>query len=214
MNGKAVLCRQKSEWRTGRRLYSSAVMLLDCQKLTHWHWEQDIDDIFSWKVMLGPWLSLLDESPSQIGLFEEEWNHHDTLTEKTKLLHNTEIPTQPWKTGLPADYNEHAPQNPASVERVKCLARRMFPKYLGRTVFYRPHPDPRQEQMFFTLLRECLERGSITERLLRTAIRKNYLRSDAFTLLDRSPIAPAGATELYPLTVGPGLASIGQRRTK
>jgi hypothetical protein len=117
--------------------------------LTHWHWEQDIDDIFSCKLMLGPWPSLLDESPWQIGLFEEEWNHHDTLTEKTKLLHNTEIPTQPWKTGLPADYHEHAPQNLALLERVKRLARRMFPKHLGRTVFYGPQADPRKKQMSF-----------------------------------------------------------------
>jgi hypothetical protein len=36
MNSKAILCRQKPEWRAGRRLYSSAVMLLDCSKLTHW----------------------------------------------------------------------------------------------------------------------------------------------------------------------------------
>jgi hypothetical protein len=201
MNGKAILCRQKPEWRAGRQLYSSAVMLLDCGKLTHWDWEQDIDDIFSWKLKLGPWLSLLDESPGQIGLFEEEWNHPDTLTEKTKLLHNTGIQTQPWKTGLPADYHEHAPQSIASLERMKRLARRMFPKQLGRTVFYRPHPDPRQELMFFSLLRECLERGGITERFLRAAIRRKYLRSDAFALLDRSPVAPAGATELSPLTL-------------
>jgi hypothetical protein len=49
MSDKAILCRQKPEWRADRQLYSSAVMLLDCGKLTHWDWEQDIDDISSWK---------------------------------------------------------------------------------------------------------------------------------------------------------------------
>jgi hypothetical protein len=136
---------------------------------------------------------LLDESPSRIGLFEEEWNHHDTLTEKTKLLHNTEIPTQPWKTGLPADYHEHAPRGPASLERLKGVAHRMFPKEIDSRVYYRPHPDPRQEQLFFTLLRECLAQGSITTRFLRTAIRRNYLRNDAFALLGRLPSASPGA---------------------
>jgi hypothetical protein len=41
-----MLCREKSEGREGRRLYSSAVMLLDCSKLTHWQWEREIE-IFS-----------------------------------------------------------------------------------------------------------------------------------------------------------------------
>jgi hypothetical protein len=38
----------------------------------------------------------------------------------------------------------------------------------------------RQEQLFFALLRECLELGSITTEILQDAIRKNYLRKDAF----------------------------------
>ena len=50
---------------------------------------------------MGPWHFLLSESLDHIGLLEDEWNHCDMLTEATKLLHNTEISTQPWKTGLP-----------------------------------------------------------------------------------------------------------------
>lgn len=187
MDGKAILCCQKSQWRDGRRLYSSAVMLLDCGKLTHWQWEREIDDIFRGTLRLGPWLSLLDESPERIGLLEEEWNHCDTLTEKTKLLHNTEIPTQPWKTGLPADYHEHAPRWPGSLEALRRVARQMASPGKDRTVFYRPHPDPRQERSFFALLKECLDEGSITRGYLRQAMRKNYLRKDAFTLLDGLP---------------------------
>jgi hypothetical protein len=184
MDGKAILCCQKSQWRDGRRLYSSAVMLLDCGKLTHWQWEREIDDIFRGTLRLGPWLSLLDESPERIGLLEEEWNHCDTLTEKTKLLHNTEIPTQPWKTGLPADYHEHAPRWSGALEALRRVARQMASPGKDRTVFYQPHPDPRQERSFFALLKECLDEGSITRGYLRQAMRKNYLRKDAFTLLD------------------------------
>jgi hypothetical protein len=182
MGGKAILCRQKSEWREGRPLYSSAVMLLDCSKLTHWQWEREIDELFTGQLKLGPWLWLLDESPGLVGLLEEEWNHFDTLTEKTKLLHNTEVRTQPWKTGLPVDYNEYAPES-VWVEALKRVARRVRSLGQDRTVRYQPHPDPRQEQLFFALLRECLDQGNITTRLLRKAIRKNYLRKDAFTLL-------------------------------
>jgi hypothetical protein len=170
-------------------------MLLDCPRLTHWQWERDIDDLFTGTLKLGPWLTLLDESPERIGLFEEEWNHLDTLTETTKLLHNTEIPTQPWKTGLPADYHEHAPQDPVPLQALKRVARRMLRKGTGGTVFYRPHPDPRQEQLFFALLKECLEQGSVTRRFLRRAIRKNYLRKDAFALLGGLPSAPPGPSD-------------------
>jgi hypothetical protein len=75
MGGKAILCRQRSELHEGRRFYSSAVMLLDCSKLTHWQWQSEMDKLFSGQLMLGPYLSLLDEPPDHIGLFEEEWNH-------------------------------------------------------------------------------------------------------------------------------------------
>ena len=181
MRGKAILCRERVL--QGRRLYSSAVMLLDCSKLTHWQWEREIDDIFRGRLKMGPWLHLLDESPERIGLFEEEWNHFDTLTEKTKLLHNTEITTQPWKTGLPLVYHEYAPRGPVWQKALKRVARRIVSAIGDRTVRYQTHPDPRQEQLFFALLRECVEQGSITTRFLRKAIRKNYLRKDAIDLL-------------------------------
>jgi hypothetical protein len=186
MQDKAILCREKSERREGRRLYSSAVMLLDCARLTHWQWEREIDDIFSGRLKLGPWLSLLDESPDRIGLIEEEWNHCDTLSPNTKLLHNTEISTQPWKTGLPADYHQYAPRHPRWVEALKRVRRRIISFGQDRTVRYQPHPDPRQEQLFFALLRECLEQGTITRRFLRKAIRRNYLRKDTFAILARA----------------------------
>src|SRR6185369_2547092 len=137
----------------------------------------DIDDIFRCAIPLAWWLALLDEAPERIGSLEDEWNDFDTLTEKTKLLHNTEIVTQPWKTGLPADFHEHAPRWPAPVEALRRLAR--------PPLRYRPHPDPRQERLFFGLLQECLDGGSITEPELRRAMRRNHLRKDAFAVLER-----------------------------
>jgi len=193
MNGKAILCCQKPVWRDGRRLYSSAVMLLDCDKLTHWQWEREIDEIFRGVMPLGAWLSLLDESPERIGLLEDEWNHCDTLTDQTKLLHNTELTTQPWKTGLPADYNEHAPRWPPAVERLRGIARRLTLRGTSSPLIHQPHPDPRQEQLFFTLLNECLDGGVITRASLRRAIGRNYLRKDTFALLDALSTPPRGS---------------------
>jgi hypothetical protein len=186
MGDKAILCGQKSEWKEGRRLNSSAVMLLDCAKLTHWRWEHEIDEIFSGKRALGPWLSLLDEAPERIGAFEETWNHLDTLTDETKLLHNTRISTQPWKTGLPADYYEHAPRHAPWLEAVKHAARRALSRGTGERIRYEPHPDPRQTQLFFSLLRECVDQGIITLPFLRRAMRRNYLRKDALALVGLS----------------------------
>ncbi len=183
MKGKAILCREKPERHNGQRQFASAVMLLDCEKLTHWQWERDIDEIFALRKGLAWWISLMDEQPERIGLFEDEWNDFDTLTDKTQLLHNTRILTQPWKTGLPADFHEHAPLDPLSWERLAQAVRRGFGRDRKPRLFFRPHPDPRQERLFFTLLKECLERGSITTAMLRAAIRRKYLRRDAFALM-------------------------------
>ena len=183
MDGKAILCRRQPRTRHGRPLHSSAVMLLDCEKLGHWDWERDVDAIFRCALPLGAWLALLDESPERIGLLEDEWNDFDTLTGRTKLLHNTEILTQPWKTGLPADFHEHAPRWPVPMEALRrFVARRRNPP-----PSYRPHPDPRQERVFFGLLKECLDQGTITRAELRRAIRKRRLRKDAFALLAALP---------------------------
>jgi hypothetical protein len=183
MGGNAILCRQKSQWHEGRRLYSSAVMLLDCAQLRHWQWEREIAELFALKRALGPMLSLLDEPPDTIGLFEDGWNHHDTLNEETRLLHNTRLETQPWKTGLPADYHEHAPRSLSARQSLKRLGRRILMKRVPPRLRYRPHPDPHQERLFFGLLRECLELGSITEPMLRAAMRRNHLRKDALEIL-------------------------------
>lgn len=192
MGGKAILCRRKPEPRDGKRLYSSAVMLLDCSKLGHWDWEHDIDEIFAGRLQLGPWLSLLDEPPEHIGLFENEWNDHDTLTERTKLLHNTNLPTQPWKTGLPVDYEEYAVGDAIWINELKKRLKRVLLSQ-HRGLRYSRHPDARQEQLFFTLLKGCVEEGSITPQFLQWAIRKRYLRSDALSLLETVEGASAGA---------------------
>ena len=62
----------------------------------------------------------------------------------------------------------------------------MLSKDGSNRVFYQPHPDCRQEDYFFALLGECMDRGSITQGQLRVAIRKNHVRKDAFEVLRRS----------------------------
>jgi hypothetical protein len=187
MGDKAILCRQRPEFHAGRQLYSSAVMLLDCARLDDWDWEHDIDDLFSFKLTLGSWLALFDVPPNRIGLFEQEWNDLDTLTDRTRLLHNTETSTQPWKTGLRADYYRYAPRGPTCLEGFRHRAVQLHWKRTIRPALFQPHPDPRQEQMFFNLLAECLEQGSLDKEFLKTAMRRKHLRKDALAIVERLP---------------------------
>ncbi len=188
MGGKSIMCRKRS----GPKGYidgclASSVMLLDCAKLTHWRVEEQFNDMFTFTRDYMDWVCLKLEDRDKIGLFENEWNDFDHLTDRTKMLHNTKRKTQPWKTGLPVDFR------PADTFRlfpprhwIRRARRALFGEYrfAGR---YKPHPDPKQERFFFGLLRECLEKGVVSEDLLREEIARRHVRPDAMDVLERTP---------------------------
>lgn len=185
MGDKAILCRPKSGRKGRKGAWASSVMLLDCAKLSHWRFEHDFEEMFEPDVKRDymDWVSLKLEDPDTIGVLENEWNDFDHLNEHTKLLHNTKRKTQPWKTGLKIDYR------PADTFQLfpprhwfRRARRALFGdyKYAGT---YDPHPDPRQETFFFGLVKECLDQGVLTERMLQEEIDKGHLRRDAFELL-------------------------------
>ena len=187
MGGKAIMCRLQG----GRKKFSTSVMLLDCAKLKHWQVEKQFNELFAQKLDYIDWTGLALEPEDSIGVFEPEWNDFDRLTPQTKLIHNTKRRTQPWKTGLPVDF--------FPVDRVKYFApwvwlmaarRKLFGTY-GLLGHYQPHPDPNQERFFFGLLKECLEKGVITEALLKKHMKADYIRHDAFDVIRRLPGAEA-----------------------
>ncbi len=190
MQGAAIMCRMRSGWKRLTNCMATSVMLLDCAKLTHWKCEQMFDDLFAGKFDYADWICLKLERRETIGLFENEWNDFDRLTPDTKMLHNTRRITQPWKTGLPVDFT------PADAFRLfppygwfMRWRRRVFGDhaFLGR---YIRHPDANQERFFFGLLRECLEKGIVSEELLREEIGRSHVRKDAFQVLERTrPLA-------------------------
>jgi hypothetical protein len=191
MQGKAILCRMRSWPKSMMGCYASSVMLLDCAKLTHWHCEQQFNELFEGKRDYMEWVCLKLEPAGSIGLLENEWNDFDRLNERTKLLHNTRRLTQPWKTGLPVDFT------PADRFRLfpplgwlMRARRRLFGDhaFLGR---YRNHPDHAQEQLFFGLLQECLADGTVTEAMLREEMSRSHIRPDAFEVLKKTPALPA-----------------------
>jgi hypothetical protein len=215
MEGKAILCRHVPGGYkgSGNPFYASSVMLLDCQRLTHWRWDDEIDALFSEQLDYGPWIALASEPPDSIGELKECWNSFDELADRTKLLHMTERSTQPWKTGLPVDYD----LNVARARPKRLLARAAARLGIGASTEdrgaarYLPHPDPRQEQLFFSLLRECLEAGEVTDSFLQRAIRAKHLRPDAFEFLEGIGYRPDPAGRPRP---GSLLDSLGLDRVR
>jgi len=183
MGGKAIVCRPRSSLGGLHSDLASSVMLLDCARLRHWRCEEDFAELFAFRRDYMDWIRLKLEPREAIGLFEQEWNDFDRLTPQTKLIHNTKRHTQPWKTGLPVDFTPPR-------ERVKALKPATWLRPLQRRPLlerYAPHPDPNQERFFFGLLKECLEKGIVSETLLRDEIRQNHVRHDAFSVLERTP---------------------------
>jgi hypothetical protein len=183
MGGKALICRA----RKGPKSFASSVMLLDCARLTHWSTAEQFDAMFAGKLDYMDWICLKLEPRETIGLLEPEWNDFDHLDENTKLLHNTKRWNQPWKTGLPVDFT---PTEGSGIFRAVGWIRRARANLFGRYALlgqYKRHWDPNQERFFFGLLRECLEKGVISEAMLREEMERNHVRHDAFEVLERTP---------------------------
>lgn len=188
MQGAAIMCRMRNGVKRLLGCYASSVMLLDCARLAHWRCEEQFNELFEFKRDYMAWISLKLEPPGSIRLFENEWNDFDRLTPETRMLHNTGRLTQPWKTGLPIDFTpaDTFPLFPP-VGWVMRWRRRAFGDHglLGR---YRRHPDPNQERLFFGLLRECIDAGTVTEDEVREEMRLNHVRHDAFEVMERSRV--------------------------
>jgi hypothetical protein len=179
MRGKAILARPRPGYNGRHDYVATSAMLLDCAQLTHWDVRRSFEELFAFKLDYEDWITLACEPEGSIGHLEPEWNDFDKLTPSTKLLHNTKRRSQPWKTGLPVDFTTKIPLPFAD-------------KILGTSgirlpLKYRPHPDRRQEQLFFALLRECIENGMVTEDMLRREMAANHVRHDALDVVKRVP---------------------------
>ncbi|HVM85062.1 MAG TPA: hypothetical protein VMW18_14320 [Candidatus Binatia bacterium] len=185
MQGKALMCRWRPAFKDLAGYRASSVMLLDNAKLTHWDAEKTFDELFAFKTDYMKWIKLEYEPEETVGLLEPEWNDFDNLTPSTKILHNTYRRTQPWKTGLPVDFTvrlkrKKAKGFPANIlQAVKRLGKEEKPNT------YLPHPDPNQEQLFFSMLGECLDQGIIDVDLVKREMAADHIRHDALDLCRR-----------------------------
>jgi hypothetical protein len=184
MNGKAVMARFRSGHKGYADYIATSVMLLDNSKLRHWDVEKDFTAMFRNERDYEIWMRLGYEDPKTIGQLEDYWNDFDNLDSQTRLIHNTKRRTQPWKTGLPVDFTNRKGLFgilPASWTPQGWIKRRKLPGSYWR------HPDQRQEQYFFALLRECLDSGGITKSLLQEHMNLNHVRHDALDIIEQVP---------------------------
>lgn len=187
MAGRAIWCRKRPGKENIPGHYATSCMLLDCAKLRHWDVEKNFAELFTGERDYAKWIELEYEDPATIGLFEPEWNDFDHLDEKTKLIHNTKRHTQPWKTGLPIDFVE--------ADKFKLWSPKGWIQKVQRSLFghyrysgtYKPHPDPRQERLFFALLKDAIKAGVVDEALLKEHMAKDHVRHDALEVLARTP---------------------------
>ena len=175
MHGKAIVCRNLPPAKGGGEgQWATSVLLLDCAKLASWRWDEQIDAMFARQLDYKRWIQLADEPQHTIGELPVVWNSFDKLDADTRLLHMTERLTQPWKTGLPIDFNMNF-QGPTGRLRRWLRDRGWLPARR-----YQPHPDPRQEAFFFGLVKECLAAGLVSEDFVRRAVAAHDVRPDVF----------------------------------
>lgn len=164
--------------------FASSVMVLDCARLSHWQAERQFGELFDGSRDYRDWMWLLDEPAGSVGALETVWNDFDRLAPDTRMLHNTNRKTQPWKSGLPAEF---VTNGRSRLQRIKQRLRRVGNRLVagdapnGR---YKTHPDPAQQQHFFRLVGECLDLGVFSQQFLKDEIAQRHLRPDALACVE------------------------------
>ena len=168
LQGKAIAaCRKKDAWDT-------SVMVLDCSKLKHWRIENILEDLMEKKLDYANLMTLKQEDQSSILEIPRIWNSLDTLTPETKMIHMTNRLTQPWKTGLPIDFTI-APMP----KFFGIIPREPVHKILGKyPTHYQKHPNEEIEKLFFGLVKDAVNSGSLTKNEIANQISLGYVRED------------------------------------
>lgn len=183
--------------------FNSSVMLLNCEKLSHWKWDEMMESVFDKSLDLQDLIRLRFEQEDAIGELEKKWNDTDKLDENTRLLHNTKQTTQPWKTGLPYKIenmnNFYKKVDKTPVEKVLEFREKGLIAMLraaknmlmtGEPRLYRKHPDPNQEKFFLSLLKKAIETGFIEKKFVQSEVDLGHIRRDIFRAMDSVDQSP------------------------
>lgn len=177
MGGKGVLAKPRPGHKGVDNYIATSVMLMECSRLTHWKMEDQFEAMFRGELDYEDWIILATQPEGLVGPLEEHWNDFDHLGPETRLLHNTKRRTQPWKAGLPIDFTSRLP-----------LIGKIIPgASIRRKGKYWRHPDPRQENLFFAYLGECLDAGDLTEADIRKEMAADHVRHDALEMVKKAP---------------------------
>jgi hypothetical protein len=185
MQGASIMARHRAG--SKEEVWASSVMLLDNANLIHWNVRKNFEELFEFKRDYMEWITLQTEPQSSIGLLESYWNDFDKLTPETRMIHNTKRQTQPWKSGLPVDFRPPESKGTFTPKNIYHRARRALFGDYGMMGTYKRHPDPNQERLFFGLLRECYDKGMVTEAMIRNEMKHNHVRHDALELMRSTP---------------------------
>lgn len=175
LQDKAIWCTPRPGYSKISDPLATSVMLLDCARLEHWRFADQLGKLWRHEIDYLDWINLRLESLDTIGLLEPEWNDFDRLTPRTKLLHNTKRRTQPWKTGLPIDFTF---KERGLLNFALPIVRKLAPNYTR-------HPDARQEAYFYAMLADAIDAGTVSSEEVRNQIELGYVRSDSEALIDR-----------------------------
>ena len=175
MEGKAIMCRPCSKiTRDINGKLVSNVMLLDCAKLKHWKVEQQFNKMFDGQRDYKKWVTLMYEDRSTISLLSNCWNDLD-------MLHRSKRWKQSWNTGLPIDFvradklDTFPPLSWLSYSRRKTVGDDAF---FGD---YKTQSDKNQEDLFFALLLECFDDGTVTGDMVQNEILLDHARQAIIT---------------------------------
>ena len=160
--------------------WGTSVMLINNKKFKHWKIEEMVNDLIKHKVDYRDLMCLRNEI-QKIGVLDNVWNSYDTLSDKTKLLHNTLRITQPWRVGLKIDY---IPKRMKPLFGI--IPRELIHMALGRNPYiHREHPDKNQTNFFFSHLKSAIIEEKISINLVEKEIINKNLRPDAIKILNK-----------------------------
>lgn len=158
--------------------FESSMMLLDCSKLTDWKVGDYLEKLRKKEIDYADIIRMRKIDPEIVKELPRIWNSIDVLTNETKMLHTSKRETQPWRTGLPIDFERNMKPILGFIPREPFL---VMTGKVSRT--YQPHADPNIEKFFFTLVRDAIKDGAITEAMVKDEIAQGHVRKDAFEVI-------------------------------
>ena len=151
--------------------WGSSVLLLDCNKLSHWSLQTFIEGLHKGNIDYDDLINLRLES--MVSPLKTKWNEFDVIKEDTILLHTTERLTQPWRVGL--KLNSHIKPF------FNIIPKEPIYKLFGKDLTVgREHPREEITKFFFNELSQCIAKNIISVDEINSAIRKGFLREDLF----------------------------------